>query len=121
MRRNVRKGESFVEYTLMIPILIAGFFGVSHYVKRALEGRLGGALATGRRTVIGVAGAQVYVPGLTEAELTTTVVGRQIDVFKRSELDANVDITNITSASDQETTVSGRKRVDEQPFWRLYD
>ena len=117
MRRTVRTGESFVDYTLMIPILLAGFFGVSHYVKRAIEGRLGSALAGD------VIGATVYVPGSTEAELTTTVVGNQIELFEQTPdaLDPEVDITNITVVSDLETTVSGRKRVDENPSARLFE
>ena len=117
MRRNLRTGESFVDYTLMIPILLVGFFGAAHYVKRAIEGRLGSALAGD------VIGATVYVPGSTEAELTTTQVSNQIELFERTpdELKPDVDITNITVVSDQETTISGRKRVDENPSARLFE
>jgi hypothetical protein len=117
MRRNARAGESFMDYALMVPILVAGFFGTAHYVKRALEGRLGGALAGDS-----VIGARVYVPGSTEAELTTTVVSSQIELFEQTqdEVDPEVDITNITVVSDMETTVSGRKRVDENPSASLF-
>lgn len=118
MRRDFRKGESLTEYALLIAIVVGGMIGVQHYVKRAIEGRSGSALAGGE-----IAGAAVYVPGLTEASMTTTATSSQTDVFTReaNALDPDVEIITIVSEAVKEQAVTGTKRVDEQPFWRLYD
>lgn len=66
MRRLIMKkrGQSFIEYTVVIACIIAALVAMQHYVKRALQGRL--------RSAADQIGEQ-YEPGKMAGGFTATV------------------------------------------------
>ncbi len=71
LRKKNKKGQSAVEYAVLIMIVIGAMIAISGYVKRGIQGRM--------KQATDDIGKQ-FSPGNTNAELSTTVVSSTSEV-----------------------------------------
>ncbi len=97
------KGQSTLEYAVLIMIIIGALLTIQVYIKRGLQGRL--------RSATDDIGDQ-FSPGNTNYQKTTTTSSSTKDTFKRG-------ITNSVLAADEKTNVNMTQNIInvEQEFW----
>lgn len=97
------KGQSTLEYAVLIIIVIGALLSIQVYVKRGIQGRL--------RSAADDIGDQ-YQPGNTNIRSVTTVTANSRDTFQYG-------VTNSVLLEDETTdTITNQEVMNaEQPFW----
>jgi hypothetical protein len=97
------KGQSTLEYAVLIIIVIGALLSIQVYIKRGIQGRL--------RSAADDIGDQ-YAPGNTNIRQTTTVTSNTRDTFRYG-------ITNSTllEAETTETLINAEIMNAAQPYW----
>ena len=114
MGRVARKGQSTVEYALVIAAILAGLLGVQIYLKRGIEGRL---------HQIGEGFGFVYAPKATTGVSTLRHQQRQVDTFtsEKDPFDPEKRTVIITSeVTADERIQSGQETVKVRPRSKLF-
>ena len=103
-----KRGQSALEYTALVAILVGALLTMAVYIKRSLAGRLRGSADS-----IG----EQYAPGRTTSDMTLTVSS---DTKTASELQLDQDVGNgakadvmvtTTTVNNDTTTRTGRETV----------
>lgn len=100
-RRNLR-GQSTLEYVILVGFVVAGLIGMGVYMKRGFQGRL-------RESTDQV--GQQYSPGYSTSNYTTTT-----NISQSENVNAGVTTTNITQ-NEQQRTGSENIADQSQEYW----
>lgn len=102
------KGQSTVEYAVVIAAVLAGLLGVQIYLKRGIEGRL---------HQLGEGFGFVYAPRATKSHYQLRHIERQVDEFTSAEdsFDPDKKIVIITSEVRSDRSENGQEAVSERP------
>ncbi len=97
------KGQSTLEFAILIVIIIGALLAIQVYIKRGIQGRL--------RSAADDIGDQ-FSPGNTNYTKTTVTKSSTKDTFKSG-------VTNSSLRSDETTDVSMNQNINntEQEFW----
>lgn len=100
-----KKGQSTLEYAVLIIIIIGALLSIQVYIKRGIQGRL--------KSATDDIGDQ-FSPGNTNVVTITTTSSNTTDTFKKGESTA-------TLLDDEVTTVISNSTIMniEQEFWGL--
>ena len=101
--RKRKRGQSTLEYAILIIIIIGALLAIQVYVKRGVQGRL--------RSAADDIGDQ-FSPGNTNITKATTVLSSTHDTFKSG-------VTNAMLRSDESTLTTMTQNIInmEQEFW----
>jgi hypothetical protein len=103
LRKKKSKGQSTLEYAVLIIIVIGALLSIQVYIKRGVQGRL--------KSATDDIGDQ-YSPGNTNVRMKTHVLSNTRDTFKKG-------ITNSALLSDETTNTELNMGIlnSEQEFW----
>lgn len=103
LRKKKTKGQSTLEYAVLIIIVIGALLSIQVYIKRGVQGRL--------KSATDDIGDQ-YSPGNTNVRMKTHVASNTQDTFKAG-------VTNSALLGDEKTTTSTNMAIlnAEQEFW----
>ena len=101
--RKRKRGQSTLEYAILIIIIIGALLAIQVYVKRGVQGRL--------RSAADDIGDQ-FSPGNTNIRKSTTVLSSTHDTFTQG-------VTNSRLRSDESTVTDMTQNIInmEQEFW----
>lgn len=102
MRREHNKGQSLIEYTVVVICMVASLLGMQYYIKRAVQGRL--------RESADAIGEQ-YAPRHTSSAITTTHTGTT-DIETKEVSRDGVFGLETTIKTDETTQRSGNENLD---------
>jgi hypothetical protein len=97
------KGQSTLEYAILIVIIIGALLSIQVYIKRGLQGRLKSATDD-----IG----EQYSPGNTNISATTTTFSQTRDTFAQGS-----SLSNLTAPETTNTNSTSNIINVQQEFW----
>lgn len=97
------KGQSTLEYAVLIIIVIGALLSIQVYIKRGVQGRLKGAADD-----IG----EQYSPGNTNIRKTTKVRSNTLETFNFGVSESNLNTAELTEVLTNKVIINA-----EQEFW----
>lgn len=110
---NKKRGQSTLEYAILIVIVIGALIAIQVYIKRGIQGRL--------KSATDDIGDQ-YSPGNTNISITTTTVSKTRDTFGAGTPAGGVGVSKSVMEEDETITTNGSMNIInvEQEFWGIY-
>jgi hypothetical protein len=96
----MRRGQSILEFSLVICALVAAFIGMQIYMKRGMQGRL--------RSLADEMGQQ-YDPGSAQSNIVTTQTGTATTTSTTTTVGSGSETTTETTSDMTETRVGAEK------------
>ncbi len=103
LRKRKMKGQSTLEYAVLIVIVIGALLSIQVYIKRGIQGRL--------KTATDDIGDQ-YSPGNTNVKIVSRTISNTQDTFVSG-------VTNTTLLADEVTSMTRNQEIVNgvQEFW----
>lgn len=97
IKLNKRRGQTTLEYAILIVIVIAALFTIQVYIKRGIQGRM--------KSATDDIGDQ-FSPGITTQTIKTSSESDSDDVFGTTEVGKGVSKSQLKTGTDKSSTRS---------------